>query len=92
MFEFLRKNSIADTADSATSYEDVDTPLGSGDYEPVAPFKGVIVTIASGNIVIEGLDGVQVTLPVGVRVDPYPFGGAKIIQTGTTATGIIAVR
>lgn len=85
----LQTASLSKLADSATSFEDVSTILGSSDYEPEHPFKGIYVT-GAGVVNIQGVDGVNMTFDLDKGI--FPLGGQKILQASTTATGIRALR
>jgi hypothetical protein len=75
-------------AESSVAYRAV--TFDDGAFVPSSAFKGIIVTVA-GNVSIEGMDGVVVTLPVAPEGIPLPLGGRSIRESGTTATGIIAL-
>jgi hypothetical protein len=74
----IRENSsavaYAPLAFTAGEYVPNDNMLFSGLY--VAPGTSV------GAITLEGVDGVARTISIGPGV--WPFGGAKILETGTT--------
>jgi hypothetical protein len=60
--------------------------LASTDY---SDFFSKIYVGGTGNVKIDGMDGVAVTfydVPIGI----LPVGGKKIYKTGTTATNIVA--
>lgn len=71
---------------SANRYQAVD--LSIVDYAPADPFKGLHIG-RDGDIVIVGIDGRSATLAVTAGV--WPYGGSRIIRSGTTATGIVAL-
>lgn len=71
---------------SAIRYEEVDLSLD--DFVPTHPFKGLHVG-GDGNVVIVGLDGNAITL--ALTAGSWSYGGIAIGQTGTTATGIVAL-
>ena len=72
---------------SSLRYEPV--TFTSGEYlvaDVNVPFKGLIIG-ASGDIVLRGVDDVQVTLTLAKGI--YPLGGIAIVEAGTTATNIV---
>lgn len=54
------------------------------------PANAIMVT-AAGNVAMNLQDGTSVTLPNLQPGTIYPFAANRILATGTTATGIIAV-
>ena len=66
---------------SAQRYQVVN--LTSTDYIPTENFIGIHV-LSDGDVKIEGVDGNAVTIPLVVGL--WPYGGSKILRTGTSAT------
>lgn len=73
----------------------VDPYVGGANVTPsdsslIAPTRGILAS-ATGNIAVEFSDGSSATLSSVVAGNVYPVSVIKVLSTGTTATGILAL-
>lgn len=82
---YLDRESSQALAFSAIRYENVNL---ASNYEPEDYFRALYIE-TGGNLVITGIDGVEVTMLVG-NITLFPFGGKKISST-STVSGVTAL-
>jgi hypothetical protein len=82
----IAQQAARNIADSAFDYRSVN--VASQNFVPDTPFRAVFVGVG-GNVALESIAGNQVTFALSAGL--WPIGGRKILTTGTTATGIIAL-
>ena len=64
------------------------TPDGNADLNPIP--DAIMCTGAAGNVVLKGSDGNTVTFPISAG-QILPLSPTRVVATGTTAGGLIAL-